>query len=99
MNNFLNKTKIPRIPPLFHNGNFIVCCKEKAKIFNEYFSKQCTPFDTPSTLPPMRRHTPDRLSSFGVTAAEIKDLIKLLKTNKAHGHDDISVKMIQLCGD
>ena len=99
LNQFLNKTKVPRIPPLFSNGNFIVCCQEKAKLFNEYFAKQCTPFVTPSVLPELRYHTSERLSHFDISIEEIKDLIKVLKTNKAHGHDGISVKMIKLCGD
>ena len=47
----------------------------------------------------MRYHTNKRLSSFAISLTEIKDLIKILKTNKAHGHDGISVKMIKLCGD
>ena len=99
INQFLNKAKIPKIPPLFHNNNFIVCCKEKAQIFNEYFAKQCTPFDTPSSLPQIRYHTNDRLSHFNISVLEIKDLLKTLKPDKAHGNDDISVKMIKLCGD
>ena len=99
LNEFLNKTKIPRIPPLFFNGNFIVVCKEKAQIFNNYFAEQCTPFDTHSVLPQMRYHTNKRLSNFAISITEMKDLIKILKTNKAHGHDGISVEMIKLCGD
>ena len=99
LNQFLNKTKIPRIPPLFFNGNFIVCCQEKAKIFNEYFAKQCTPFVTPSVLPVLRYHTTERLSHFDISIDEIKNLIKILKLNKAQGHDAISAKMIHLCGD
>ncbi len=99
MNQFLNKAKIPRIPPLFLGGNFVVCCKEKAEAFNEYFAKQCTPFDTPSTLPQVRYHTADRLSQFVITVADVADLLKVLKAGKAHGHDDISVRMIQLCGN
>ena len=51
MNEFLNKCKIPRIPPLFTNGNFVVSCKDKAQIFNKYFSEQCTPLVTDSVLP------------------------------------------------
>ena len=99
MNQFLNKSKVPRIPPLFHCGNFIVCCKEKAQIFNNFFAKQCTPFETPSTLPELTFLTSERLSSFDISVQEIRDLIKLLKVGKAHGHDDISVHMIKLCGD
>ena len=81
MNEFLNKTKIPRIPPLFLNGKFIVCCKEKAQTFNNYFAEQCTPFDTNSVLPLMRYHTNKRLSSFAISLTEIKNLVKILKTN------------------
>ena len=43
-NMFLNKCKVPRIPPLFENDNFISDCKEKTALFNDYFAKQCTPF-------------------------------------------------------
>ena len=39
MNEFLNRTKIPRIPPIFHSGNFIVNCKDKAQVFNNYFAE------------------------------------------------------------
>ena len=99
MNEFLNRTKIPRIPPIFHNGNFIVNSKDKAQVFNHYFAEQCTPFDTPSTLPSLNYLTADRLSHFDIDIKEIKDLIKVIKINKAHGHDDISVQMIKLCGD
>ena len=40
LNSFLNKCKIPRIPPLFFDGNFVTNCKEKVKIFNDYFALQ-----------------------------------------------------------
>ena len=60
LNGFLNKCKVPRIPPLFVDGNFVTDCKEKATIFNNYFAKQCTPFQTESILPPLIYHT-DRL--------------------------------------
>ena len=97
LNGFLNKCKIPRIPPLFVDGNFMTECKEKATIFNDYFAKQCTPFQTGSILPPLVYHTNDRLSYFNIKADEIQDILKTLKKNKAHGPDDISVSMIQLC--
>ena len=34
---FLNNKKMPCIPPLFHNGKFIVDFKEKAELFNDFF--------------------------------------------------------------
>ena len=37
----LNDKKVPVIPPLFHNNNFISDFKEKSELFNEHFSEQC----------------------------------------------------------
>ena len=99
LNGFLNKCKAPRIPSLFFEGKFITNCKQKATVFNDYFAEQCTPFLTGSTLPPLFYHTTNRLSYFTVTKEEIIDVLKVLKTNKAHGSDNISVPMIHLCGD
>ena len=99
LNGFMNKCKVPRIPPLFFNENFFTNCKEKATIFNNYFAKQCTPFLTDSILPPLVYHTANRLSFFEITREDISDIIKVLKANKAHGPDNISVQMIQLCGE
>ena len=99
LNGFLNKCKVPRIPPLFEGGNFITDCKEKATKFNDYFAKQCTPFQTGSTLPTMIFHTNNRLGHFDIAIEDIRILLKGLKVGKAHGPDEISVSMIQLCGD
>ena len=80
LNGFLNKCKVPRIPPLFMNQNFITDCKKKAEIFNEYFSKQCTPFQTGSTLPSLFYHTDNRLSYIDIKADDILSIIKALKS-------------------
>ena len=37
----LNDKKIPCIPPIYHNNNYITYFKEKAQIFNDLFAKQC----------------------------------------------------------
>ena len=37
---FLNNKKIPRIPPIFHNGKVISDFKEKANLFNSFFASQ-----------------------------------------------------------
>ena len=99
LNKFLNKKNIPRIPPLLFNNKFIINCKEKAKVFNEYFISQCTPFDNDSSLPTFNYKTDQRLSDIDVSPAEISDIISKLDVSKSHGHDNISVHMIKLCGD
>ena len=98
MNKFLNKCKVPKIPPLFEQGKFIIDCKEKASLFNEYFSSQCTPFVNDSSLPELTFLTNRRISNFDISLNEINDIISGLNTNKAHGPDLISVNMVKLCG-
>ena len=36
---FVNDKKIPTIPPLYHNGNFITDFRQKAEFFNSFFAK------------------------------------------------------------
>ena len=98
LNRFLNKCKIPRIPPIFLDEKFITNCREKASIFNNSFASQCTPFVNYSVLPPLHYHTNSRLGSFEVTTAEINEILLGLNAKKANGPDNISVNMIKLCG-
>ena len=98
LNKFLNKCKMPRIPPLLVQGKYVTNCKEKASIFNNFFSSQCTPFSNNSNLPALRFLTNSRLDSFEITINEIHDILTNLNTNKAHGPDSISGNMIKLCG-
>ena len=51
INNLLNKCKIPRIPPLLVAEKIITDCKEKVKLFNDYFLLQCKPIYNNSVLP------------------------------------------------
>ena len=82
LNKFLNKCKVPRIPPLFVQDKFIIGCKEKASLFNKFFTSQCTPFLNDSQLPPLIFHTNSRISSFEITINEIKYIIAGLEPIK-----------------
>ena len=46
-----NGRKIPIIPLLLVNGKIITNFKEKANLFNNYFSCQCNPLPNDSKLP------------------------------------------------
>ena len=48
---FLNNRRIPYIPPLLHNGKFIMNFKEKAELFNDFFTRQCSLVNNNSKLP------------------------------------------------
>ena len=42
--------------------------------------------------------TTNRLSNINIRPKKISKIIQTLDQNKAHGHDDISVRMIKMCG-
>ena len=71
--------------------------KEKANLFNEFFCKQCTPVVNDSTLPPLLETPNDTFSSLEIIASDIGKIIKTLNVNKAHGHDEISIRILKLC--
>ena len=95
----MNKCKIPRIPQLLVGEKFVTCVKDKATLFNYFFVKQWQPFENASTLPKFFLRTDKELQSFDISDDEILKILSSLKTNKAHGPDDISVSMIKLCGN
>ena len=96
---FLNK-KIPRIPPVYHNNNYITDCKEKAQIFNNFLAKQSTLVDKTSKLPTGSfKRINNLLSTISFTKDDSAKIIKNLNLNKAHGYDMISIRMLKICGD
>ena len=52
-----------------------------------------------SKLPPLLMNTDKRLNTISFTDSDITSIIKSLKPTKAHGADNISIRMVQLCGD
>ena len=59
-----------------------------------FFIKNC------SKLPTNPRYVTDkRLHTVNFTADNIEKIIISLNSNKAHGHDNISIHMLKICGD
>ena len=96
INTILNKAKIPIIPPLLENGLFVTDFTEKAKIFNDYFILQCSTIETGSELPDDVPIPIARIDDFEISDEKILNIIRSLNPNKAHGWDEISVRMIKL---
>ena len=94
---FYDKRKIPLIPPLLVNNSFVTDFKEKANLFNDFSCKQCTPVANDSTLPTLLETPNETLSSIEIIGSDIGKIIKALKVNKAHGQDEISIRMLKLC--
>ena len=96
---FLNNKKIPCIPPIYHNNNYITDFKEKTQICNDFFAKQCTLVENSSKLPTNSFKRTNNLSTISFTKDDITKIFKSLNPNKAHGFDMISIHMIKFCGE
>ena len=93
----LSKSKTSVLPPLFVNGVFVTNFQTKADIFNDHFVKQCSIVPNSSLLPPFFFRTQARLCNLEINQTKILQLIRKLNTNKAHGSDELSIKMTKLC--
>ena len=93
----LYNKKLPTIPPLLVDGKLVSDFYEKVNIFNNFFASICTPIDNACCLPSFSYRTGSRIKSFHVTENDILAITKTLDPNKAHGCDNISIKMIKIC--
>ena len=90
---------IPIIPQILHNNTFVTDFEKKAELFNSYFANQCTFINSNSTRPVNVQYLTDkRLSSFDFSEDDIMKVIQKLDLNKAHGQDNVSIRMIKICG-
>ena len=88
---------MPVIPALLVNNKFVTDFKAKANIFNDFFSKQCIPLANGSKLPESQVYlTNSRINSVPFSDDLLMKIIRNLNVNKAHGHDDISIRMIKM---
>ena len=61
----------------------------KACVFNKFLAEQCTPLKNGSVLP---------VSSLDFNEDEILKIIRALNIYKAHYYDNISIRIIKICG-
>ena len=67
-------------------------------MFNNYFASQCTPIKNGSKLPNFSYKTEKILTSFDIKDDDILQIIKNLNVDKAHGWNQLSIRMIETCG-
>ena len=91
--------KIPAMPPLLVNGKFVSDFCGKANLFNNFFASICTPIKNSIVLPLFSYRTNARITLFDFTEEGISLIIKNLDAGKAHGCDNISIKMIKTCNE
>ena len=81
------------------DDKFLTNIKTKADIFNKCFAEQCTPLKNDSKLPSNQIYlTQSRSDSLNFNEDEILKIIRTLSPHKAHSYDDISIRMIKICG-
>ena len=98
LNNFLGKRKTPNIPPLIVNHFVVSDFTTKTNLFKNFFASQCTPVVNSSALPKFCYKKQKRISDIKIKEDDILRIIKNLNPNKAHGWNNVSVRMIKLCG-
>ena len=93
INRLIYNKKIPAIPTLFVDDNFISDFCAKGNIFYNYFASICTP------ITPLSHKTNTRIDSFKVTESNILSIIKSSDSTKAHRCDNLSIRMIKMCSE
>ena len=76
INRVMNKCRAPKIPPLLVNNLFILNCREKARLFNDYFSQQCKAIINNSVLPFFRLFTNKKINNVSIENDEIISLVR-----------------------
>ena len=97
-NRFVNNRKIPTVPPLLKNGVIITNFSEKAELFNKFFAGHRTSPNILNKLPPLYLKT-DKKCNPSINENDISTIISNLDPNKSHWLDNLSARMIKLCGD
>ena len=88
LKNFGNDRKVPVIPPLLINNEFISNFKTKDNYFNRFFNQQCTAISTDSSIPSsLNLAINETITTVNFDEQLISNLIVALSPNKAHGHD------------
>ena len=71
--------------------------KVKLNHINSFFASYCTPLNNNSKVPESQTYITDsKLSSLQFEDKGIIKIIRSLDINKAHGHDDISIRMLKI---
>ena len=98
INKVMNKCKAPKTPPLLVNNLFILNCRQKTKLFTDFFSQQCKSVNH-SVLPNFNYLTNEKIERIPIENNDIISLIRKLNPTKANGSDGIFGQMLLLCDD
>ena len=96
---YVKRQKILCIPSIIRDNNYFTDFSKKAHLFNSFFAKQCSIIENNSVLTSSTDPITDQyLANIEFTKDDIKRIIFKLDSNKAHGHDMISIRMLKMSG-
>ena len=84
--------KIPSIPPLLVNNNFISDIRVKANLFNDFLAPLYTTIKNGSTLSQFAYNIDVKINSFRVNENDISLITKTSDAEKAHCCDNLVFK-------
>ena len=97
---FLNNKKVPLIPPLYHQGDFVTKFRKKTEIFNSFSARQCSLIKNDSKLPSHLNYKAENCSlTVNFSIDSIAKILQNVDSNKAYGHYKISIRILQLPGN
>ena len=97
LKSFTNWKKFPIIPSLLVNYHFVANSNEKVNHFSDAFANQCSLINSHRKLTLDRASTTTSLlGSVNIKESDILNILNSLDTKKSHGHDDISISMLEL---
>ena len=89
--------KFPVYHHFFTTTNLSLISKKRAKS-NYFFARQCSFIDNGNALPSLFHLITDKsLLDVHFSVEDIKNIINKLDSNKVHGDDMISIRMLKLC--
>lgn len=79
---------------------FTISLTQKCMFFNSYFAVQCTALVNNAQFPTrITTHSESVLTSIDFFFERFSNTMKQLYPNKAHGHDNVSIRIMKLCQD
>ncbi len=92
----LGQTNDSEIPPLEVGGKIITDNRQKAEVFNDFFTQVSSLDDENAELPQdFINDVVNRLDEIVVTEQDVHDQLKILDTNKAYGPDGIPPRLLK----
>ena len=80
------------------DNKLVVGFKEKARLFNEFFTSKSAPITNDSSLSRLVvLNSENNLSAISFNNDDILNITRSLNINKAHVHGSISTRIIKIC--